>query len=97
MLAPFSTRVDWDDLRHQRQQHIDKQNIRENTNRKPHNYAVNDQILILDKDITSKLSPTVLNEGPWKIVGVHVNGTVTILRNGYNEVINVRRLRPYLS
>ena len=97
MIAPFAPHIDWGELRQNKQRHIDIQNVRENTNRKFHNYEVNDKVLILEKDLTAKLNPKVLNEGPWQILAVHVNGTVTIRRNGYNEVMNIRRIRPYFS
>ena len=97
MLAPFARQIDWKTLRQRRQDQINSQNLRENTNRKFHDYNVGDRILILDKDLTKKLNPKVLEEGPWTITNVHVNGTVTINRNGYLETINICCIKPYFS
>ena len=37
-------------------------------------------------------------EGPYRIVQVHVNGTVTVERTrGVHERINIRRIRPYVE
>ena len=36
-----------------------------------------------------KLEPTVLSEGPWTIQQVHINGTISIMRNKYLEIINI--------
>ena len=34
-------------------------------------------------------------EGPYPIVEVHINGTVTIQRGSYQERIHIRRIKPY--
>ena len=58
-------------------------------------YKVGDLVLILNTaNFKGKLEPSTLPDGPWKIVQVHTNGTVSILRNHYVERMNIRRLRP---
>ena len=49
--------------------------------------------LRIDKDIKRKLNPD--KEGPFKIVSVHTNGTITIRRSPtVTEKINIRRAHP---
>jgi hypothetical protein len=65
-------------LVNQRQKQIDKRLMRANAKRKTHDYQVGDQVLIKRMlDASSKLKPTY--KGPYLIVQVHTNGTVTVL------------------
>ena len=77
-----------------RQAQID--NARENQSRIDHSYAVGDLVLIqLHKRTLPKLArPT---EGPYRVIKVHLNGTVVIQRGAYAETINIRRLIPFLA
>ena len=77
-----------------RQAQID--NARENKSRIAHSYAVGDLVLIqLNKRTLPKLAcPT---EGPYRVIKVHLNGTVVIQRGSYAETINIRRLLPFLA
>jgi hypothetical protein len=71
-------------------------NARENHSRIAYYYAVGDLVLIqLNKRTLPKLAcPT---EGPYRIIKVHMNGTVIIQRGTYAETINIHRLLPFLS
>jgi hypothetical protein len=62
-----------------RQKQIDKRLMRANAKRKTHDYQVGDQVLIKKRalDASSKLEPTY--KGPYPIVQVYTNGTVTVL------------------
>jgi hypothetical protein len=78
----------------QRQEHLIYENLmRENQKRRGYDYTP--QQLVLKK----KWKPKKLGKrtsSPYKIVQVHVNGTVTIqLRPGLTERINIRRIIPY--
>ena len=98
MLHPFSSQVDWNQLLKHRQGLINQSNMKENMRRQTHDYAVNDLVLILNKEVPrGKLSPSTLPEGPWRIQQVYTNGTVTIIRNSYMERMNIRHLRPYFE
>ena len=93
MLYPFAKQVDWKQLMDHKQEMVDDANIKENSKSKFFDYKNNDQVLILNKQITKgKLEPTTLPEGQWRIKQVHTNGTVSILRNKYIERINIRRI-----
>jgi hypothetical protein len=70
-------------------------NARENQSRIAHSYAVGDLVLIqLNKRTFPKLAcPT---EGPYRIIKVHMNGTVIIQCGTYDETVNIHRLLPFL-
>ena len=98
MLYPFSKQIDWQQIMNRKQKIIDVANIKENAKRKYFDYKVGDLILILNKQGNrGKLEPSTLPEGPWKIVQIHTNGTVSILRNKYVERLNIRRIRPFFN
>jgi hypothetical protein len=51
-------------------------------------------LIQLNKRILPKLAcPTA---GPYRLVNVHMNGTVIIQRGTYAETFNIRRLFPFL-
>ena len=71
-------------------------NRRENRGRVPHRYRVGDLVLIRrdrGNDVRPKLAKPTF--GPFRITAVHSNGTVTIDRRRYQEIIHIRRLIPY--
>jgi transposase InsO family protein len=85
--------ADWHLIKKNKQTKIDLNNRRENEKRIPHDYAVGEQVLITNDSRTPKLmTPT---KGPYRIVKVYTNGTVTIERGPIEERINIRRLQPY--
>jgi hypothetical protein len=73
----------------QRREHLIHENlIRENQKRRGHDYTPQ-QLVLKKKWKPKKLSKRT--SGPYEIVQVHVNGTVTIqLRPGLTERINIR-------
>jgi hypothetical protein len=78
-----------------RQKQIDKCLMQANAKCKTHDYQVGDQVLIKHAlDASSKLKPT--HKGPYPIVQVHTNGTVTILlQPNTTERYNVLHITPY--
>jgi hypothetical protein len=65
-----------------------------NAKRISHDYQPNEEVLILNEtDRISKLAPRA--SGPYQIIRVHTNGTLTIRRNNNLQRINIRRVRPY--
>jgi hypothetical protein len=78
-----------------RQKQIDKCLMQANAKCKTHDYQVGDQDLIqCALDASSKLEPTY--KGPYPIVQVHINDTVTILlQPNTTERYNVHRITPY--
>ena len=74
------------------QTHIHHNNVSENKSRISHDYNINDLVYIRKSAVEQKLSPL---QGPFPIVQVHTNGTVTIRRStAVCERINIRRLHP---
>ena len=60
-----------------------------------HKYRVGDRVLlVLSGDEVTLDAPT---EGPFQVTAVSRNGAVKILRNGYEERVNIRRVRPYTT
>ena len=78
-----------------RQLQVDKRLLQANAKRIPYDYKINDQVFVKEKFlIGNKLKPQAL--GPFRILQVHTNGTVTIQRkHNIRERINIRRLKPY--
>jgi hypothetical protein len=83
-------------IRDRRQAMIDENLRRQNLRQRDYDYQVGQQVLLIASGTyIGKLSPTT-SEGPFTIVQVHTNGTVTIQRNEHTtERINIRRLRPF--
>ena len=82
----------WKEIHLRRQHQQAKNNARENRSRIPYEYKENDLVLIRRYYIERKLN---LLEGPFKIVKVHTNGTVSIQRSPtILERINIRRIQP---
>jgi hypothetical protein len=90
--------ADLETIRNKRQVLIDENLCRQNLKRRSFDYQVGQQVLILNSDIhPAKLDPTSV-EGPFPIVQVHTNSTVTIQRSAViTERINIRRLRPFCT
>ena len=60
-----------------------------------HKYRVGDRVLIVlsGDEVARKLeAPTA---GPFRVTAVSRNEAVKILRNGYEERVNICRIRPY--
>lgn len=93
MILPITHHVEWDLLSKRRQQLVDKNNKNENKHRIHLDYKLEDKIMIINQDIQRKMDAP--NEGPYKIIQVHVNGTVTIQRGSVQQRLNIRRVKPY--
>ena len=80
-------------IRQRRQVLIDENACRENLQRRSKDYQPGDHVMVVNPEAT-KLSDQLF--GPFHIVQVHVNGTVTIQKNPLvrERIINIRRLRP---
>ena len=80
-------------LRKQNQIKIDAADKRKNSKQVDYDWQVGDLCLIT-KDYHGEIIRKVEfpNEGPYKIIQVHTNGTVRIQRGKVTERINIRRL-----
>ena len=97
MIMATQVKIDWERIKAIKQSAAIKNNASENSSRIHHNYQVGDQVLIVldahERRSQSKLqSPT---RGPYVITKVYNNGTVKIIRGSYEEIIHIRRLKPF--
>ena len=93
MILDIPTIADWELIRQNRQQLIDNRLILANRKRFAHDYQVNDEVLKLVYK-PNKLENRA--EGPYRIISVHTNGTVTIRLTPHTvERISIRRIKPY--
>ena len=70
-----------------------RNNPRENATRRPYNYEINEQVYIVNRDVQRRITTKT---GPFTILRVHSNGTVTIQRSpSVTETISIRRLEPH--
>jgi hypothetical protein len=84
--------ANWKNLTTRRQTQIHQNNVSENKSRISHDYNIDDLVYIRKSAVEQKLSPL---QGPFPIIKVHTNGTVTIRRStAVCERINIRRLHP---
>ena len=89
-LAPV---IDWRVVTATNQRQVDIDNVRENSKRVTHEYAVGDQVYLEMTGIYRKLD--YRKNGPYIITGVFTIGTVRVQRGQVNERINTRRLKPH--
>jgi len=95
MLLPVKFVADWTQITVRKQNIINKSNISENRKRIPHEYTRGDRVLLTTPGILSKVkSPRT---GPYLVVDIHNNGTVTIQKGHVHQRVNVRLLTPYFQ
>ena len=84
--------TDWEHINQRKQERINENNKRENKNRRNHQYAVGNKVLLKAR----KHSKHELEyEGPYEITQVNDNGTVRFQKGIVNDVVNIRRIKPY--
>ena len=99
MLLDIPYIVDYLRLRERRQAQIDTNLRRENNTRRNFDYQVGGQVYEITK-AKNKLSNKMhtFHRGPYTILQVHTNGTLTIQRTPtLTDRVNIRRLRPVLT
>ena len=95
MFLPVKYVANWTNIQLQRQKGINYSNERENANRIKHEYKRGDRVLLTTPGILPKLkSPRT---GPYEVVDIHDNGTVTIRRDYVQQRVNIRRILPYYT
>ena len=95
MIFQSKIKVDWENIKSRKRKVTIYNNARENNSRNTHEYIVGDLILIIphNSEKVSKLQKQC--EVPYEILKVYQNGTVKIRRGNYDEIINIRRMKPY--
>ena len=91
MNIPFQ--ANWDFIKERKQKIIHQNNVRENSSRRQHEYHVGDSILQSNPPHTKFGGPQF--EGLYVITAVNDNGTVTIRKKLYTDVVNIRHIKPY--
>ena len=86
--------ANWKHIAQQKQSVIDYNNAKENKSRTAHHYSVGHQILIKARK-HSKHDEEY--EGPYPITQVNTNGTIHFQKGIVNDVINIRRVKPFFS
>jgi hypothetical protein len=85
--------ANWEYIRQNKQKMIEKNNKAENAKRVAHSYKKGDLVLLL-RGTENKYE--VPYQGPYKVIKVNDNGTVCLKIGAVEEVINLRRLTPYI-
>ena len=88
--------VDWSLLRERKGIQQARDNERENRGRTNFQYKVGKRVLVITK--TNERRGKLLDyehKGPYEIVKVYANGTIKMKCGNFNEIINIRRVRPY--
>jgi hypothetical protein len=84
--------ANWKNIAEKRLTQIRHNNTAENKSRLHHHYSLGDLVYIRKSQNDPKLAPL---QGPFRILQVHSNGTVTIRCSAIvRECINIRRLQP---
>ena len=66
---------------------------RENRRRSAHDYKVNDMVYVNNHfSSADKLQPAW--KGPFRVLRVHTNGTLTVERGQIHERLSIRRCKP---
>ena len=95
MIHDISFKVNWELIKQTRQERIHESNLRENAKRIAHTYHEGDKVL-LKNDANPNLGKLENHYlGPYTIIKVHDNGTVTIDRLTFEERVNIRRIVPF--
>ena len=95
MWLDIQYKANWAEIRLRKQSLIDKGVVKENKGRIQHDYAVGDKVLYTLPGIIPKLNQP--REGPFKVMQVHVNGTLTIQRGSVTDRVNIRNISPYFE
>ena len=84
--------TNWEHIRQRKQERINDNNKRENAQRRAHQYNIGDEILLRRK----KQSKHELEyEGPYSLTAINDNGTVRFQKGIVNDVVNIRRIKPF--
>jgi hypothetical protein len=92
MIFPIKHIAAWQFIKNWKQKLIDKNNERENAKRVDYDYQVGDQVLIYTPDPNKMEQP---REGPYPVMQVHTNGTVTLQKGTVTQRYNICQIVPF--
>jgi hypothetical protein len=82
----------WEHIRERKQLRINENNKRKSKSRREHNCSLGDKMLAKAR----KHSKHELEfDGPYEIIQVNDNGTVRFQKGTANDVVNIRRIKPF--
>ena len=88
---------DWEKIRERKRAQELKDNERENSKRRDHTYKIGDKVLLKRDYLQIRRKSERKNQGPYDVVAVHKNGTLSITNktSGTTSTIHIRRLVPF--
>ena len=97
MLFDLKYVVDWEKIRQHKEKQIQKDNERENSKRRHFTYKVGDKVLLKRDHLRILRKSERQNKGPYTIVQVNKNGTLSITNedSGTTSTVNIRRVIPF--
>ena len=90
MLFNMKKIINWQLITENKRKQIARDNVRENTERIPHQYKVGDEVLRIKRSVQRKYSKYKTN--PYRIKKVHANGTVTIAQGVKHQIVSIRNI-----
>ena len=93
MLFNMKKVINWQLITNNKCKQITCDNARENTERIPHQYKIEDEVLRFKRSIQRKYAKNKSN--PYRITAVPTNGTVTIAQGAKHKTISIRNIEPY--
>ncbi len=92
MILPIQYIADWQNIKNRKQILINKNNKNENSKRVNYDYKVGDNVLLYTPNPHKMEQP---REGPYPIIQVHTNGTVTLQKGAVSQRLNIRQIVPF--
>jgi transposase InsO family protein len=86
--------TNWTHIQQRKQERINENNRRENARRNSHKYRAGDRVLLKRKK-QSKHEHEY--EGPYILTQINDNGTVRFQKGIVNDVVNIRRIKPFFE
>jgi hypothetical protein len=85
--------ANWEFIRKQKQNVIDRNNTKENASQIIHHYQVNDKVLY--KNVTDSKFSEDPWKGPYTITKVNDNVTVKLIMGKVTDTVNIRNIKPF--
>ena len=92
MILPINHIANWKYIRQQKQAQIEKGLICENSTRIDDDYNIGDKVMVR---MNQYYKYKTLFQGPYEIIQVRTNRTVTIQTGAVTARLNIRFLKPY--
>ena len=92
MMLNITHKANWEFIRARKQEIINKNNVKENRTRIPHQYRVGEKVL-LKRGTENKYE--IPFSGPHLVTNVYDNGTIGIQNGAVTDTVNIRRVFPY--